>query len=326
MQLLRLMRTGLLIGATAWGGAAHLAGASAQEAASPAAAQIDSRLIAVHCTDGSVLHVRLIGEPIELVTAYGTLRIPVEEVQRLRCGIRPSEAEAEAIQAAIENLRRTQNSEREAARARLLDRPQLAYPRLLRASRTSDLELLQHLEEAIAAIEARVPAEELSRTEDDVVETADSKFFGRISAAALSVQTAQFGPQQLRLADVRTAQLLRLAQTSAEAPAAEEVQPDPGNLKAYEAQVGRTFAFRVTGGAHAGTVWGTDTYTTDSPLSVAAVHAGVLKPGETGVVRVKIHPSPPSFAGSTRYGITTSPYGPYSGAYEVLKPEKRRRP
>jgi hypothetical protein len=66
-------------------------------------------------------------------------------------------------------------------------------------------------------------------------------------------------------------------------------------------------------------VWGTDVYTTDSKLSMAAVHAGVVKVGETGVVHLKIIASPASFAGSTRHGITTSNYGRYSAAYQILK-------
>ena len=41
--------------------------------------------------------------------------------------------------------------------------------------------------------------------------------------------------------------------------------------------------------------------------------------GETGVVRVKIIPSPPSYAGSSRHGITTSGYGVYRAAYQFVK-------
>ncbi len=41
---------------------------------------------------------------------------------------------------------------------------------------------------------------------------------------------------------------------------------------------GAVHYFRVTGAAE-GQVWGTDTYTRDSSLGAAAVHAGLLKPG-----------------------------------------------
>jgi hypothetical protein len=66
-------------------------------------------------------------------------------------------------------------------------------------------------------------------------------------------------------------------------------------------------------------VWGTDVYTSDSRLAIAAVHAGVLKEGETGVVRVMLMDPPPAFAGSSRHGITTSAYGQYQGAYQFVR-------
>ena len=95
-----------------------------------------------------------------------------------------------------------------------------------------------------------------------------------------------------------------------------DAQPDPGNLVGYEAQVGQSFSFSVTGQT-AGPLWGTDVYTTDSLLACAAVHAGKVRPGERKVVRVTIVTPPPAFQGSTRNGVTSSAYGPYPGAYRV---------
>jgi LCCL domain-containing protein len=97
------------------------------------------------------------------------------------------------------------------------------------------------------------------------------------------------------------------------------VLPDPGNLKAYEQRIGETFSFSVTGAAAGGSIWGTDIYTTDSRLNTAAVHAGVLKDGETGIVKVKIVAAQASYAGSARNGVTSSGYGNYGGSYEIVK-------
>jgi hypothetical protein len=74
--------------------------------------------------------------------------------------------------------------------------------------------------------------------------------------------------------------------------------------------VGATFYFRVTGQTE-GQVWGTDTYTRDSVLGVAAVHAGLVKPGDTAVLRVVVVPALKSYLGSTRNGVTTSEYGDF---------------
>ena len=67
------------------------------------------------------------------------------------------------------------------------------------------------------------------------------------------------------------------------------------------------------------TVWGTDIYTTDSPLALAAVHAGAVQMGQTAVVKVTIAASPNNFVGSTRHGITTENYGVYPAAYTISR-------
>jgi hypothetical protein len=92
--------------------------------------------------------------------------------------------------------------------------------------------------------------------------------------------------------------------------------PDPGNLTSYAQRTGETFLFTVTGQT-GGAVYGTGTYTTDSTLAVAAVHAGVLKVGEKGVVQVTIVASPNQFEGTTANGVTSSAWQAYPSAYTV---------
>src|SRR5262249_47346509 len=77
-----------------------------------------------------------------------------------------------------------------------------------------------------------------------------------------------------------------------------DVAPDPGTLANFPPQVGQTYYFRVTGTA-TGPVWGTDVYTSDSPLAAAAVPAGALRPGETGIIRVQVVAGLSGYAGST---------------------------
>ena len=75
---------------------------------------------------------------------------------------------------------------------------------------------------------------------------------------------------------------------------------------------------RVTGAVQ-GSLWGTDTYTLDSTLALAAVHAGVVRPGQNGVVKVTILAPQAAFQGSQRNGVTSSHYGNYPGAYKIVK-------
>ena len=79
---------------------------------------------------------------------------------------------------------------------------------------------------------------------------------------------------------------------------------------------GTTYYFRVTGSAE-GSLWGTDVYTADSSLAVAAVHAGAITPGETAVVRVTVMPPLAQYQGTVRNGVTSHDYGRYGTAYRV---------
>ncbi|MGL4811327.1 MAG: LCCL domain-containing protein [Beijerinckiaceae bacterium] len=78
--------------------------------------------------------------------------------------------------------------------------------------------------------------------------------------------------------------------------------------------VGTTYYFRVTGVAE-GQLWGTDTYTRDSTLGAAAVHAGLLKVGETAVLRVTVAAALKQYPGTTRNGVTSSEYGEFPQAW-----------
>ncbi len=90
----------------------------------------------------------------------------------------------------------------------------------------------------------------------------------------------------------------------------------PARIQDLCVSPGTTYYFRVTG-ATEGSVWGTDVYTGDSALTVAAVHAGAVKPDETAVVRVTVMPPLARYQGSVRYGVTTHDYGSFGAAYRV---------
>ena len=101
--------------------------------------------------------------------------------------------------------------------------------------------------------------------------------------------------------------------------------PDPGSMWSYEKHVGQSFEFQVTGSTSGGSIWGTGTYTGDSQLPVAAVHAGVLRDGESGVVKVTILAGDSRYLGSSRNGISSYDYGPYPFGYRVDSTAKTER-
>ena len=157
--------------------------------------------------------------------------------------------------------------------------------------------------------------EQLEVRPNDIIQTDDMKISGRIAAVALKVDTFQFGELSLKLSDVRSLRSPSMVEPEA---VPKNVLADPGTLTNLHNQIGKTFHFRVTGSVQ-GTIWGTDTYTSDSPLATAAVHAGAVQPGQTGIVKVTIVPPLPAFNGSTRHGVTSSAYGPFPGAYQIVK-------
>ena len=89
------------------------------------------------------------------------------------------------------------------------------------------------------------------------------------------------------------------------------------DIRTLERKIGQSFFFQVTGDT-AGPLWGTDTYTSDSNLGTACVHAGLLKPGEEGMVKVTMVQPLPTFHGSARNGVSSSPWTTgWSGAFQV---------
>jgi hypothetical protein len=62
-------------------------------------------------------------------------------------------------------------------------------------------------------------------------------------------------------------------------------------------------------------IWGTGTYTDDSPVCTAAVQEGLITLAKGGYVTIEIEPGASSYAGSTKNGITSLSYGAWSRSY-----------
>ena len=91
------------------------------------------------------------------------------------------------------------------------------------------------------------------------------------------------------------------------------------NAKQLGATVGATYHVSCPGSCNIGSVWGTDSYTTDSKVCKAALHAGVIG-AAGGVVKVSITQGLKAYVASKRNGIQTSRWGSYSASFTVSKP------
>jgi hypothetical protein len=91
---------------------------------------------------------------------------------------------------------------------------------------------------------------------------------------------------------------------------------DPAVLGQLAAFAGQAFHFFIQGGSD-GSVWGSGPYTADSSLAAAAVHAGALRPGQSGLVRVGILPGQAAYTGSSRNGVNSAAWGGYHASFMV---------
>jgi hypothetical protein len=95
---------------------------------------------------------------------------------------------------------------------------------------------------------------------------------------------------------------------------------DPGYVNNQATDIGKVFYYQVTGyggGKEGHAIYGTDIYTTGSHLGMAAVHCGLLKPGQKGIVKVTILPAQDSYAATTRHGVTSIAYGQWGVSFKV---------
>jgi hypothetical protein len=267
-------------------------------------------------TDNSVLRLTLREDKIPFVTAYGKLLVPVADIVKIELATRLSDEVARQIETALRRLGSDAFAVREQASAELLKLGGKAYPALLDAAKSGDGEVRRRARDLSAQIKQSLPPELLEVRRHDVLYTKDCKFTGKIDSVAWQANTSQFGAVQVKLADVHALRSLALAASDERTVAA---LPDPGTLANFANQLGKKLAFTVTGRAD-GTVWGTGAYTLDSTLGLAAVHAGILKVGQTGVVKLEIVASPPAFAASTQNGVTSMAFGFFpSGAYQFIR-------
>jgi len=171
-----------------------------------------------------------------------------------------------------------------------------------------------------ASVETALPADahEISQTHDLVVAAHEKKTVeriveaGRKAAAPLERKMKELCREE-KLDEALTLRNVIRQMTSV----VREVLPDPGYLAQHGTQdIDKVFYFEVVGSV-SGSLYGTDIYTNDSALATAAVHSGALSVGEKGIVKVTVLPGRQEYESSTRCGITSNRYGPWSLSYKI---------
>lgn len=91
-------------------------------------------------------------------------------------------------------------------------------------------------------------------------------------------------------------------------------------LTPAEYVVGNDYKLFCPTGGSGTSVWGTDTYTADSSVCVAAVHAGLISYASGGNVTVRIKTGQSRYYPSLRNSVSTNGYGTYSKSFAFLHP------
>ncbi|MCI0641263.1 MAG: hypothetical protein L0Y72_00970 [Gemmataceae bacterium] len=158
--------------------------------------------------NGSLVRMTLVPEKIEISTPYGKLSVPTRDIRRIDFGLHLPEGADKKIEAAIKQLGNADYQQRESAVQELVALGAYAYPALLQAARSGELETAKRAQDALSRIRAKVPTKELRLGEDDTVVTPRFTIVGRILPTSIKAKSEYFGEVELPVAKLRHLRLL----------------------------------------------------------------------------------------------------------------------
>lgn len=274
----------------------------------------------VRTTDGKIRKFTPVDEVLTLDTKFGAVKVPMKEVKRLEFGCRLSVNDRKAIADAIADVVGSTGRTREAGKETLVGFGLAAYPAVVRAAKTAPKDALPHMGQVREKLKGLIGEDDDEPLDQDVIVTADgSRLAGTLSPEALRVK---LGGEEKQVG-WKEARVMAFGPIEVEEKV-EVIQLGSGGVHGLmQTHFEKWVGVQVTGVA-SGSVWGSGPYTTDSTLGAAAVHAGVLKEGETAIIKIRVKADAGGYSGSTKNGVITSDWGPYSGCFEVAAKKKKR--
>lgn len=98
-----------------------------------------------------------------------------------------------------------------------------------------------------------------------------------------------------------------------------EPTPDQATWEAdaveHRAAVGERFTYRCEAPGEPNVIWGTDTYTDDSSVCTAAVHAGLITYEDGGAVTIEMRPGQASYEATNRNGVDSHSWASWDGSF-----------
>ena len=273
--------------------------------------------------DGKIVKLKLLEAALTLDTGLGILKFPTGDVKRIEFGIRVNEADSKAIAAALSDLIGGTTRQRESAKDALSEIGPKAIPAVVRALASAPKDAKSHLIQVRDRLQAQRPEKERDeelRDRDRVLTADGSVFLGTLGPESIRVKVGD-EEKAFRFSEWKV-----LAFGNAEIEEKIEIVTlQNGIYGLAQTHLNKVVGVEVTGRLNS-SVWGTGSYTTDSDLATAAVHAGVLAINETGIVKIKIKADVGGYTGSTANGVTSGNWGPYQGgSYEILGKQKKKK-
>ena len=167
-------------------------------------AKVDDAMFELRMTDESVLRVILLDPAVELITKYGKLVIPAAEIRRLEFGFRYPEGVDATIDKAVAELGSPEFQTREDAQKELVKIGHYSIPKLRRATKSEDPEVVLRAHDALKRLEGALEQGQPELRDHDVAETAEFTAKGRIQINVLRVRTKHFGETTVKLTDIRS--------------------------------------------------------------------------------------------------------------------------
>jgi hypothetical protein len=163
--------------------------------------------VEVRFHDGSTVRA-VLQDNLEVLTPYGKLTVPIRDVRRIEFGLHLADGQGKRIDGLVSDLGGISHKNRAAASRELGVLGVKAYPALLQAARSTDLEIARRAKELLRPLQERIRAEQLRVEPDDIIHTTEFPITGRIVSRAIKARTACLGDVEVQICLVQSLRAL----------------------------------------------------------------------------------------------------------------------
>lgn len=152
--------------------------------------------------DGSNVRMTLVSQHLEVLTAYGKLNVPIQDIKQIEFGLHLPDGMETRVEKLIDDLGHAEFKKREVAARDLVALKHFAYPALMKASKSSSAETSKRATAALNKIKSQVPEKFLKLPADDKVVTQKFTIVGKIQTKVMKARTEYFGEVDMALHQV----------------------------------------------------------------------------------------------------------------------------